>query len=227
LLVILLVLGLAGAAYWFYQWHFAPEPTPKEEDDPFCEQRITQTFISALPSLTRELNLEIAKTWQMELLEKSDTKRFLGLNLGTNTAQIKCPVTYRYHVRLHEPWTLSTKGKAILVHAPVIRASQPPAIHTDGMSIESTRGWARLPPYELADQLHHDLTPILSRYAEDPRRVQFIREAARQSVAEFVRLWLEREHRWSRWKFTSIHVRFRDEDALPAAPTVQLLSEFN
>jgi hypothetical protein len=227
LLILLLVLGLAGAAYWFYQWHYAPELPPKEEDDAFCEHRITQTFISALPSLTRELNLEIARTQQTEILEKSDTRRFLGLDLGTNSAQIRMPVTYRYHLRLQDPWTLSLKGKAIVVYAPMIRASQPPAIHTDQMSIECKRGWCRLPPYELADQLHHELTPILSRYAEDPRRVQFIREAARQSVAEFVRLWLEREHRWNRWKFTSIHVRFRDEDALPAAPTLQLLSESN
>ena len=157
----------------------------------------------------------------MELLEKSDTKQVLGIDLGTNTAQIKMPVTYRYHVRLQDPWTLSLRGKAVLVHAPLIRPSQLPAIHTDGMSIES-RGWCRLPPYELMDQLHHELTPILCRYAQDPRRLHFIRETARQSVADFVRLWLERENRWSRWKFTSIHVQFRDEKTLPSAPTLQL-----
>jgi hypothetical protein len=57
---------------------------------------------------------------------------------------------------------------------------------------------------------------------QDPRRLAFVRETARESVAEFVRLWLAREHRWHPGKFTSIHVQFRDEAKLPAAPTLQL-----
>ena len=224
MLVILLVLGLAGIGYWLYQQHPGTEPTAQAED-PFCESRITETFISALPSLSPELNLEIAKTWQMESLEKSDTQRLLGINFGTNTAQIKMPVTYRYHVRLQDPWTLNVRAKSVHVYAPTIRPSQPPAIHTEQMNVESKRGWGRLPPYELVDQLQHQLTPILSRYAEDPRRLQFIRETARLSVAQFVRLWLERESRWNRSRFTSIHVQFRDEKAAPAAPTLQLLCD--
>ena len=79
-----------------------------------------------------------------------------------------------------------------------------------------------MPPDELVDQLHRDITPTLCQYAQDPRRLAFVRETARESVAEFVRLWLARENRWNPWKFTSIHVRFRDEETLPAAPTLQL-----
>lgn len=220
-LVSLLILGVAGVGYWTYNQFFSKRPITHKED-PFSEQLITHTFISALPSLTRELNLEIARSWQMETVERSETKRLLGLNLGTNTAQIRMPVTYRYHLRLHDPWTLKTKGQAVIVQAPEIRPSQPPAIHTDQMSIESKRGWCRMPPVELVDQLHHDLTPTISQYAQDPRRLAFVRETARQSVAEFVRLWLARENRWSQGKFNSIHVRFRDENTLPAAPTLQL-----
>jgi hypothetical protein len=95
------------------------------------------------------------------------------------------------------------------------------------MNIETKRGWCRLAPYEMADQLHHDLTPILCEYALDPQRLQFIKETARQSVAGLVRLWLERENRWNRSKFTSIHVQFRDEKELPAASTLQLLNQVN
>jgi hypothetical protein len=90
------------------------------------------------------------------------------------------------------------------------------------MHIESKRGWCRMPPDELVDHLHRDLTPTLCQYAQDPRRLAFVRETARASVAEFVRLWLARENRWNPWKFSSIHVQFRDEKTLPAAPTLQL-----
>ena len=222
LLAGLVVLGLAGAGYWTYDRYFSKGPRRAHKEDPFSEQLITHTFISALPSLTRELNLEIARSWQVEIVERSETKRLLGLNLGTNTAQIRMPVTYRYHLRLDDPWNLKTKGKAVFVQAPEIRPSQPPSIHTDEMHIESKRGWGRVSPAELVDQLHHDLTPTLCQYAQDPRRLAFVRETARESVAEFVRLWLARENRWHRGKFTSIHVQFRDEKTLPAAPTLEL-----
>jgi hypothetical protein len=220
-LAILLLLGLAGAGYWTYDRYFSEKP-PVPKEDPFSEQLITHTFISALPSLSRELNLEIARSWQMETVERSETKSVLGLNFGTNTAQIRVPVTYRYHLRLGDPWCLKTRGKAVFVQAPEIRPSQPPAIHTDQMHIQSKRGWCRMPPQELADQLHHDLTPALCQYAQDPRRLAFVRETARESVAEFVRLWLARENRWNPWTFNAIHVQFRDEPKLPAAPTLQL-----
>jgi hypothetical protein len=110
----------------------------------------------------------------------------------------------------------------VFVHAPEIRPSQPPAIHTDQMQIQSKRGWCCLTPVELVHQLHHDLTPTLCQYAQDPRRLVFVRETARQSVAQFVRLWLDREERWNPRRFTSIHVQFRDEQALPASPTLRL-----
>jgi hypothetical protein len=93
-LLMLLLGGLAAAAgFWTYQRYFATEAAARPED-PFSERLITQTFISALPSLTRELNLEVARTWQMETLERSDTKRVCGINFGTNVAQIRMPVTY-------------------------------------------------------------------------------------------------------------------------------------
>ena len=221
-ILMLLTGALAAAvAYWVYQQYVARPSAPRHEN-PFSEQCITQTFISALPSLTRELNLEVATSLQTEMLERSDTRRVLGINLGTNLAQIRMPVTYRYHIRLQDPWCLRVQGKSVLVQAPLIRPSQPPAIHTDQMRIESRRGWCRSGPYDVVQQLHHDLTPTLCLYAQDPRRLAFVRETARQSVAEFVRLWLKRESRWNRGRFTSIQVQFADEKTLPAAPTLQL-----
>ena len=221
ILIVLLLGSLAEAAFLFYQKHGLTAPVPPSLD-PFSEQLITQTFVSALPTLTRELNLEVATSYQVETLERTDSRKVWGIHMGTNQVNLRTPVTYRYHLRLTDPWCLSVKGKTILVKAPVIRPSQPPAIHTDQLQIESRRGWGRLPPHALAEQLHHDLTPTLVQYAGDSRRMHFIRETARQSVAEFVRLWLEKENRWNKGSFTAIHVHLAGEQALPSAPTLQL-----
>ena len=64
---------------------------------------MTQTFISALPNLTQQLNLEVATTMQTETLERTEARRVLGVHLGSNTAQIRMPVTYRFHVRISDP----------------------------------------------------------------------------------------------------------------------------
>ena len=58
--------------------------------------------MSALPTITRQLNLEVATTHQVEVFERIDTKRLLWgwIDLGTNVALLRVPVTYRYHIKL-------------------------------------------------------------------------------------------------------------------------------
>ena len=46
--------------------------------------------------------------------------------------------------------------------------------------------------------------------------MSLVRETCRNSVAEFVQLWLEREKQWGRKGFTAIQVKFADEAALKA-----------
>jgi hypothetical protein len=217
-----LAISVGAIVVWLHWKIPATRPMKQATPNPFSEQQITETFIAALPRLSQELNLEIATTWQMEVLERTDTMALLGFDLGTNSAEIRVPVTYRYHIRLHDPWLLERKGQNLIVHAPVIRASQPPAIHTEQLQVRTRRGWCRVSPNQLLQELLRDITPILSRYADDPRRLEFIREAGRKSVAEFVRLWLERERRWNPEAFTAVQVRFRDEKCVPGAPTIEL-----
>jgi hypothetical protein len=191
-------------------------------DPKFNEENITHTFIAALPTLTREMNLEVASSKQTEVLERSNDKRFLGIDLGTNHARMTVPVTYRYHIRLYDPWELRIGGATLIVCAPEIRCSLPPAIHTDEVRESAVRGWARGSPADLLEELRRDLTPILSHYANDHRRLELVRDTCRQSVAEFVRRWLENEGRWRPGKFTAIHVKFASETVVPANPTLQL-----
>jgi hypothetical protein len=194
-----------------------PPTVPKLTND-----NITTEFVAAIPELTPELNLELATATQTEVFTKTDSSRLWGLvDLGTSTVQIRVPVTYRYHVCLREPWRLEIKGRCILVQAPEFHPGLPPAIHTDKLEKLAVRGWARGSVAGLMDQLQKEITPMLIQSASDPRHLELVRERCRQSVAEFVRLWLEREGQWSRHGFTEIQVVFPKE-VQPVAPTLRL-----
>jgi hypothetical protein len=67
----------------------------------------------------------------------------------------------------------------------------------------------------LLQQLEQQLTPKLAEHAADPRQLAQVREACRLSVAEFVRLWLEREGQWRGDRLGAVQVRFADETSLP------------
>jgi len=188
----------------------------------FTNDNITTKFVAAIPEITPELNLELATATQTEVFTKTDSSRLWGmLDLGTSTAQIRVPVTYRYHVCLREPWRLEINGQCVIVQAPEFHPSLPPAIHTDKLEKLAVRGWARGSVAGLMEQLQKEITPALSNYANDPRHLELVRARCRQSVAEFVRLWLEREGQWGRQGFTEIQVVFTNE-AQPPAPTLRL-----
>lgn len=182
---------------------------------------ITARFISAIPELTKETNLEIASSRQIEVLELEDSLQFLNIDLGTNVVQLKVPVMYRYNIRLYDPWTLEITGNTLHVRSPKIECSLPPAIFTDQIEQHSIRGWARLPPTTLLDKLRRQVTPTLSAYAVDPRRMEFVRETCRITVAEFVKKWLDAERMWGDHAVTSIAIQFADEAASPTRATLQ------
>jgi hypothetical protein len=184
----------------------------------FSNERITHTFISGIPEVSSNRGdiLEVAIARSDEYFKRSDTRTVLwdSLNLGTTVAEIKVPVTYRYHIRLSDTWHLAERDNICYVMAPAIRASQPPAIHTDNLAA-----------------LERSLTPELEKRAVDPRHLKLVREACRVSVAEFVKHWLLRENHWSEDRFTAIQVVFPDEVSLfqghsveqpPTEPTLRL-----
>ncbi len=223
---IIIVAILAAIAWLWFKRRKASSRKPQLSQLPcdgrFTRQNITHTFISAIPTLTREMNLEVATSRQTEVLDRQNNRRFLGINLGTNTAQIKVPVTYRYHIRLYDSWKLDIAGNTLMVRAPAIQSSLPPAIHTDQMEQSVNRGWCRLSPGTLLEELRSSLTPTLSSYASDPRRIQLVRETCRSGVAEFVKKWLESENQWGTHRFTAITAGFADEPLLPSQPVVHL-----
>jgi hypothetical protein len=190
----------------------------------FRTGRITTTFTAALPRLDPGgARLEVAAFESVETFTRTDTRAvfFDLLSLGTNVTEIRVPVTYRYHVRLDDPWRLDVREQVCLVQAPALRPSLPPAIHTDRMQKRSERGWLRLDLEQQMAELERSLTPTLSARATSAQTLGFVREPARRRVAEFVRDWLLREDHWRDDRFRAITVVFADEQ--PAGPRVPTL----
>jgi hypothetical protein len=195
----------------------------------FRQGTITETFTAAIPEIsgTGMGNLELATAQTTETFTRTDTKTIAWdtLYIGTTTTEIKVPVTYRYHLKLAEPWQLDVSGQTCIVIAPPIRPSLPPAIHTDGMEKKSDRGWARFNVGEQMGALEKEITPRLNLYARDPRNINLAREEGRKTVAEFVKAWLMKEDHWRTNRFHTIKVIFADEagqDAGSMAPTITI-----
>jgi hypothetical protein len=181
----------------------------------FVTGNITHTFRESLPRITSTQGdvLELA-VFRCDETFKSTDERWAGwgwVYLGTTVAEIRVPVSFRYHLRLSDPWRLAARDRVCVVLAPAIRPSLPPAIHTAEMERRAESGWARFDKNEQLDALEHGMTPALEARARDRAHMQLVREACRRSTAEFVKKWLMREGQWRSDKFTSIIVLFPDE----------------
>ncbi|MEI6779898.1 MAG: hypothetical protein WCQ21_03160 [Verrucomicrobiota bacterium] len=181
----------------------------------FLTGNITHTFRESIPQITSTQGdiLELAVYRCDETFKRTDEK-WAGwgwVYLGTTVAEIRVPVSFRYHLRLSDPWRLVARDQVCTVLAPRIRPTQPPAIHTAEMERRAESGWARFDKNEQLNELERGMTPTLEQRARDSAHLQLVREAGRQSVAAFVRKWLLREGQWRSDRFTSIVVAFPDE----------------
>jgi hypothetical protein len=176
---------------------------------------ITTRFVAAIPRLVSNDSslLELAAFEATETFTRTDEKRVLWdtVSLGVNVTEIRVPVTYRYHIQLDDEWKLSVTDNLCYVRAPAIRATLPPAIHTDRMEKNSQRGWLRFDTDEQMDDLERSMTPTLNDRAVDPDHLNLVREQSRKQVAAFVRTWLLNEKHWQSDRLTAIVVVFADE----------------
>jgi hypothetical protein len=195
----------------------------------FKSGRITTTFIAAIPRLQPGGPLlELAAFEATETFARTDERTVLFdlVRLGKTVTEIRVPVTYRYHLRLSDPWHLEVRDSVCLVRAPRIRPTLPPAIHTDRMEKRSERGWLRFNVEQQMDELERSMTPTLKTRAASRETLEFVRETCRWRVAEFVRGWLLREDQWRADRFTAVTVVFDDEAGVdPGAQSPTLIRE--
>ena len=195
----------------------------------FTQAKITETFVESLPEVkdAGEGRLEVATMKNTKTFNRTDRLTILWdtVSLGTTVTEIKVPATFRYHIRLSEPWKLEVREQNCIVIAPTLRATTPVAIHTSEMEKRSDQGWARYNADDQMTALEKSLTPRLNGYARSEEHLGVVREHARKTVAEFVRQWLMKENHWREDRFRTIHVIFADEakaEDYPAKPTLEL-----
>lgn len=195
----------------------------------FQQAKITETFVESLPeaSDTGEGNLMVAKMKNTKTFKRTEKLTILWdrVSLGTTVTEIKVPATFRYHIKLSDPWKLEVREQQCIVIAPALRATTPVAIHTNGIEKRSDEGWARFNADEQMAGLEKSLTPRLNNHARSREHMNVIREEARKTVGEFVRQWLMKEDHWRKDRFSTIHVIFADEAEakdFPAKPTLEL-----
>ncbi len=195
----------------------------------FRSGTITKTFVSSIPTFAPDsgARLGLASFEAVETMRTTDDLRIAWdlIPLGTTVSEIRVPVTYRYHLRLDEPWRLEVDDQSCLVYAPRIRPTLPPAIHTERLEKFSERGWLRFNADEQMDELERGITPMLSERAAGPAHLELVREICRREVAEFVRSWLLLEDHWREDGFRSVTVVFADEtppESSTIAPTLVL-----
>jgi hypothetical protein len=195
----------------------------------FHSGTITHRFLAAIPELSSAGTglLELATAQMTETFSRSEEKRIFWdwIYLGETVTEIRVPVTYRYHVRLADPWRLEISGQTCVVHAPSLRPSLPPAIHTEKMEKKTERGWLGSDADQQMTDLEKSITPTLEAYARDKHHLDFVREECRKTLAEFVKRWLLKEDFWRSDRFHTIVVLFEEEGSVPperARPSLQL-----
>jgi hypothetical protein len=178
---------------------------------------VTERFLAAVPTVAPSAagNLEVAVAESVETISRSDERRALWdlVPLGTTTVELRVPVTWRYHVRLDDRWTVEVSDGFCTVRAPALRPSQPPAIHTDRIERRAEASWLRFDADVQLAGLEQRLTPSLAGIAGDPRHLALVREPARRAVARFVRAWLLTQDAWGAERVRAIQVVFADERA--------------
>jgi hypothetical protein len=92
-----------------------------------------------------------------------------------------------------------------------VKSSVPVAIDTARLQAESSGRWSLFTGSGRVDELRRSITKTLNAKAGSPAYVQLQREAARQTLKEFVQKWLVTQERWKAESGYPIRVFFADE----------------
>jgi len=189
---------------------------------------ITSTFNEQLARVSGTGGdvLELATSLCEESFSRRDEKRIVWdlVYLGTTVSEIRVPATFRYHLRLSDPWRLATHGNVCIVRCPAIRPSLPIATDTTQMQKRTENGWARFNQNENLAELERSITATLNQRAADNDHIHMVREDCRKSVARFVKIWLIKEDQWLTNGIAAIVVVFPDEASIESDEQLERLA---
>lgn len=155
--------------------------------------------------------LEVSTIKSPERFEASQDHTILGIFVGKTITRIRVPAVFRYHIELAPEWRILLRDKTFIVVAPPVKPTLPVAIDTALLEKESSGVWSMFTGSALLEQLQQSITLALAKKAASPTYVQLQREAARKTVAEFVKKWLVTQERWASVASYPVRVFFADE----------------
>lgn len=232
-MLLVLCFGVVGGIFTWRFFDLVRDGLAWAKDLPgrMMHQEINESFRQSVTEISSNQGdvLEVATMTTDETISKFDSKMLFNnlVHLGTTVSEIRTPVVYRYHIKLSDPaWQVIVKDQHCVVHAPPILPSLPPAIRTEHLEKKSDAGWLRFNASDNLSALEKELTPTLEKRAGNRTHIDLVREAARKSVAEFVKRWLLREGAASTGEVKTLTVIFPDEQPVNGArPAVHIQPE--
>jgi hypothetical protein len=163
--------------------------------------------------------LEVSTITTEERFDSTTSHTVLGVHIGKTIAQIRVPAVYRYHIPLAKDWNIRLAGNTLVAIAPPVRPSLPVAIDTGRLESFSSGVWSPMTGSDAIAALQRSITARLGEKAKSEQLILLQRDAARQSVEEFLSKRLAESARWNGLKPPTIFVFFEDEPlGLRAAP---------
>ncbi len=165
---------------------------------PATQTDVSQRFESYITRLrdAGQGTLEVAVLEEVAVVSRTEETSFMWglIQGGKDVAEIRVPVTYRFHVRLDEPWEVRIRDNIAHVMAPGIRPTVPPAIKTNGLERRTQSGWLSNNSKENMAELEKSLTFSITRAAYG--RTHLAKDPARKTISNFVQAWILQDKVW-------------------------------
>ncbi len=155
--------------------------------------------------------LEVSTIAAEERFDSTTSHTILGVPVGKTVAQIRVPAVYRYHIPLGAAWNIRALSDTLIVVAPKVQPSLPVAIETHQLESFTSGLWSPFVGTGDLALLQKSITGALEKKAGSPQLILLQREAARQTVSEFVHKWVVSQPRWTGKKTPAVLVFFADE----------------
>jgi hypothetical protein len=180
--------------------------------------------------VTKSTEIEIGRVTSLDkigplIVAKQDLAvRFTNVDehiFGTSTAEVRAVGQANYFVPLLGPsatWKIEATEKngvrVCIVRAPALRVLTPVNVDTRRIEVRTTTGTFRSNQQEMTDAALADITPRLNQEAR--LREGDVRNAARKTIAAFVKTWLQGDNQWGLGRMNAIQVLFPGETGTEA-----------
>jgi len=167
---------------------------------------VTTELRSAVAELRGTKKLQVAELTQLEVVERRDATRLLGVPLPDVVVSARAPVTYVYTLDLDARWDFDLDERTVRVLAPDLVANAP-AVDVSKLELVKTESSILRDEDRVVEELRRSLTEVFRARAR--QHVPLVRETARKETEAFVRSWLLRTYGLP--EDVRVVVRFRGE----------------